>query len=75
MIQPPPEEFLKWRIILAEQVKNNGYGDNADNSMNLTQAMLTAELGSIPQQETLTRSKEQGPEIKRDCGTYPQANL
>jgi hypothetical protein len=26
--------------MLAEQVKNNGYGDNADNSMNLAQAML-----------------------------------
>jgi hypothetical protein len=36
----PPEEFLKWRLILAEQVKNNGYGDNADNSMNLDQEML-----------------------------------
>jgi hypothetical protein len=36
----PPEEFLKWRLILAEQVKNNCYGDNADNSMNLAQAML-----------------------------------
>jgi hypothetical protein len=36
----PPEEFLKWRLILAEQLKNNGYGDNADNSMNLVQAML-----------------------------------
>jgi hypothetical protein len=35
-----PEEFLKWRLILAEQVKNIGYGNNADNSMNLTQAML-----------------------------------
>jgi hypothetical protein len=22
----PPEESLKWRLILAEQVKNNGYG-------------------------------------------------
>jgi GH35 family endo-1,4-beta-xylanase len=36
----PPEEFLKWRLILAEQFKNNCYGDNADNSMNLAQAML-----------------------------------
>jgi hypothetical protein len=36
----PPEEFLKWRHFVAEQVKNNGYGDNADNSMNLAQAML-----------------------------------
>jgi hypothetical protein len=35
-----PEEFLKWCLILAEQVKNNGYGDNPDNSMNLDQAML-----------------------------------
>jgi hypothetical protein len=25
----PPEEFLKWRLILAEKVKNNGYGENA----------------------------------------------
>jgi hypothetical protein len=36
----PPEDFLKWRLILADQVKNNGYGDNAENSMNLAQAML-----------------------------------
>jgi hypothetical protein len=36
----PPEEFMKWRQILAEQVKNNGYGENAENSMNLAQAML-----------------------------------
>jgi hypothetical protein len=36
----PPEEFLKWRLILAEQVKNNGYGENAENSMSLAQAML-----------------------------------
>jgi hypothetical protein len=35
-----PEEFLKWRLILAEQVKNNGYGDNHDNIMNLAQVML-----------------------------------
>jgi hypothetical protein len=36
----PPEEFLKWVLILAEQVINNGYGDNADNSINLAQVML-----------------------------------
>jgi hypothetical protein len=36
----PPEEFLKLRLILAEQVKSNGYGDNADSSMNLDQSML-----------------------------------
>jgi hypothetical protein len=36
-----PEEFLKWHLILAEQVKNNGYTDNPDNIMNLAQAMLS----------------------------------
>jgi hypothetical protein len=72
----PPEEFLKWRLILAEQVKNNGYRDNADNSMNLAQEMLAGRsLEAFLSKKTLTRSKEQGPKIKNDCGTYPQANL
>jgi hypothetical protein len=35
-----PEEFLKWSLILNEQVKNNGYGENYDNVMSLVQAML-----------------------------------
>jgi hypothetical protein len=35
-----PEEFLKWPLILAEQVKNNDYTYNPDNIMNLAQAML-----------------------------------
>jgi hypothetical protein len=35
-----PEEFLKWRIILNEQVKANGYTGNYDIIMNLAQAML-----------------------------------
>jgi hypothetical protein len=35
-----PEEFLKWRLILSQQVKNNGYGKNHDNIINLAQAML-----------------------------------
>jgi hypothetical protein len=35
-----PEEFLKWPLVLDEQVKNNGYGENHDNIMNLAQAML-----------------------------------
>jgi hypothetical protein len=34
------EEFLKWHLILEEQVKNNGYADNPDNIMNLAQAIL-----------------------------------
>jgi hypothetical protein len=35
-----PEEFLKWRLILNEQVKNNGYTGNYDMTMYLVQAML-----------------------------------
>jgi hypothetical protein len=32
-----PEEFLKWRLTLNEQVKNNGYNAKYDNIMNLAQ--------------------------------------
>jgi hypothetical protein len=39
-----PEEFLKWRLILSEQIKKNGYEDNADNGMNLAQSMLAGRI-------------------------------
>jgi hypothetical protein len=35
-----PEEFLKWRLILNEQTKNNGYTGKYDMIMNLAQSML-----------------------------------
>jgi hypothetical protein len=35
-----PEEFLKWHLILNEQVNNNGYNGNYDSIMSLAQAML-----------------------------------
>jgi hypothetical protein len=35
-----PEEFLKWRLILTEQMKNNGYAGKYDMIMSLAQAML-----------------------------------
>jgi hypothetical protein len=34
-----PEEFLKWRLILNEEMKNNGYTRKYDMIMNLAQAM------------------------------------
>jgi hypothetical protein len=34
-----PEEFLKWRLILNEQKKTNGYAGKYDMIMNLAQAM------------------------------------
>jgi hypothetical protein len=35
-----PEEFLRWRLILNEQIKNHGYNANYDMVVNLAQAML-----------------------------------
>jgi hypothetical protein len=35
-----PEEFLRWRLILNEQMKNHGYNANYYMVMNLAQAML-----------------------------------
>jgi hypothetical protein len=59
----PPEEFLKWRLTLNEQVKNNGYEDNHDNVMNLAQAMLAgrsleAFLNEKRSQEAKTRTRK-----------------
>jgi hypothetical protein len=36
-----PEEFLRWRLILNEQMKNHGCNANYDMVMNLAQAILT----------------------------------
>jgi hypothetical protein len=36
-----PEEFLRWRLVFNEQMKNHGYSANYDMVMNLAQAMLT----------------------------------
>jgi hypothetical protein len=35
-----PEEFLRWRFILKEQMKNHGYSGNYDMVMNLAQSVL-----------------------------------
>jgi hypothetical protein len=35
-----PEEFLRWRLILNEQMKNHGYNANYDMVMNLSQVIL-----------------------------------
>jgi hypothetical protein len=35
-----PEEFLRWRLVLNEQMKNHGYSANYEMVMNLAQAML-----------------------------------
>jgi hypothetical protein len=35
-----PEDFLRWRLKLNEQMKNHDYNGNYDIIMNLSQAML-----------------------------------
>jgi hypothetical protein len=35
-----PEDFLKWRETLNEQIKNNGFAGNYKMVMNLAQAIL-----------------------------------
>jgi hypothetical protein len=35
-----PNDFLKWRLILNEEMKNNGYTGNYESTMNLAQATL-----------------------------------
>jgi hypothetical protein len=39
-----PEEFLKWCLILNEQMKNNGYTASYDMVVNLAQAMLEGRM-------------------------------
>jgi hypothetical protein len=56
-----PEEFLKWRLILNEQTKTNGFAGKHDIIMNLAQAMLAGRsleacLTERRTQESKTRS-------------------
>jgi hypothetical protein len=59
----PPEEFLKWRLTLNEQVKNNGYEDNHDNAMNLAKAMLAGR--SLEAFLNEKRSQEENKRIRK----------
>jgi hypothetical protein len=71
-----PEEFLKWRLILAEQVKNNGYGDNHDRIMNLAQAMLAGRsLEAFLNEKCSQEAKNKVRKIKTLTEHSPQADL
>jgi hypothetical protein len=72
----PPEEFLKWRLILTEQVKNNGYGKNHDNIMNLAQAMLAVRsLEAFLNDKRSQEAKNKVRKIRTLTEHTPQANL
>jgi hypothetical protein len=79
-----PEEFLRWRLVLNEQMKNHGYSGNYDMVMNLAQAMLVvrgleAFLNERRAQETKNkthRAKEQTehtPQHIYDCAIFELA--
>jgi hypothetical protein len=58
-----PEEFLRWRLILNEQIKNHGYNANYDMIINLAQAMLAGRsleefLNERRDQETKNKTRK-----------------
>jgi hypothetical protein len=76
-----PEEFLKWRLILNEQMKNNGYTRSYDMVMDLTQAMLAgrsleaflSERRSQEAKNRIRKAKEQTmhtPNQIYDCAIF-----
>jgi hypothetical protein len=61
---------------LSEQIKNNGYEDNADNVMNLAQAMLAGRsLEAFINEKRVQEAKKQGTQNKDCDGTHTPANL
>jgi hypothetical protein len=76
-----PEKFLKWRLILNEQMTNNGYTGSYDMVMNLAQAMLVGrsleafliERRSQEAKNRISKAKEQTmhtPQQIYDCAIF-----
>jgi hypothetical protein len=62
------EEFLRWRLVLNEQMKNHGYSGNYDMVVNLAQEMLAgrsleAFLNDQRAQETKKNTQGEGANI------------
>jgi hypothetical protein len=83
MIQEGQKSFLKWRLILNEQVKNHGYA-SYDMVMNLSQAMLVGrsleaflnELRAQGEKNKTRKVKEQEaytPQQIYDCAIFELA--
>jgi hypothetical protein len=78
------EEFLRWRLVLNEQMKNHGYSGNHDMVMNLAQAMLAgrsleAFFNERRSQETKNKTRkgkkqtEYTPQQIYDCAIFELA--
>jgi hypothetical protein len=73
-----PEEFLRWRLVLNEQVRNHGYNANYDMVVNLAQAMLAgrsleAFFNERRAQEAKNKTRKAQGEGPDDV--YPPTNL
>jgi hypothetical protein len=68
-----PEEFLKWRLILNEQMENHGYSADYDMVMNLAHAMLTGRsLKEFLSQRRSQEAKHRIRKAKEQAAYTPQ---
>jgi hypothetical protein len=67
-----PEEFLKWRLTLNEQVKNNGFDANYDNVMNLAQALAGRSLEAFLNEKRSQEAKNRIRKAKKTEHTPSQ---
>jgi hypothetical protein len=66
------EEFLRWRLILNEQMKNHGYNANYDMVMNLAQTMLAGRsLEAFLNERRAQEAKKQNAHGEGRGGVYP----
>jgi hypothetical protein len=60
-----PEEFLRWRLVLNEQIKNHGYSGSNDIITNLAQAMLAGcSLEAVLNEQRAQETKKQNTQGK-----------
>jgi hypothetical protein len=70
-----PEEFLKWRLILNEQMKNHGYNASYDMVMNLAQAMLAgSSLEAFLNERRSQEAKNKTRKVNDQAMYTPQKN-
>jgi hypothetical protein len=70
-----PEEFLKWHLMLNEQMKNHGYS-SYDMVMNLAQAMLAGRsLEAFLNERRAQEAKNKSRKAKEQTMHTPQPNL
>jgi hypothetical protein len=68
-----PEEFLRWRLILNEQMKNHGYNANCNMVMNLAQALLAGRsLEAFLNERRSQEAKKQKRKAKEQAAYTPQ---